>query len=228
MAFEKFKTALSLFFQSCAFFVVFFMLMRLGLQTVHHAPVIHSALVPVTPIEMRASSDLEDPSYLKPDTQRFFKTPWNENSYFEEVNENVKIPAHQADKDVKVLVKKRVQDGLPLVSVRISKTFEVENEVQKKKDEESALTEKEEETSVFEKPFTIQLVTYRSEARAQEEVLNLKEAGYNSFIIPSGEFFQVCINRFKEKEVALQALNKLKNIRDFYSYQDAYVRAVIR
>ncbi len=239
MAFEKFKTCLSLFFQSCAFFIVFFMLMRVGLQTVHQAPVIRSPLLKVVPIEMRESKDVSDSSYLKAEPEYTLKETFIKTLEMDLAKKLAKVEAETPKKDIEVLVTKRVQNGMPFVSVSVSKTFEVPKEElqEDSKKEESLKEETTNDLSIQEEdlqsllhdnPFTIQLVTYRSEARAQEEVANLKKSGYNSFIIPSGDFFQVCINRFKEKEVALQQLSELKNVQNFYSYQDAYVRPVMR
>lgn len=77
-------------------------------------------------------------------------------------------------------------------------------------------------------PFTIQLVTYMSQARAAQEVEALRGVGRGAFIIPSGAYFQVCIDRFSEKFDARETMLELERQGMLDSYQDAYVRPVQR
>lgn len=77
-------------------------------------------------------------------------------------------------------------------------------------------------------PYTIQLVTYMSEARATEEVEQLRGRGRAAYIIPSGEYYQVCIEHFAEKLKAHETMNELERQGILDTYRDAYVRPVRR
>ncbi len=56
------------------------------------------------------------------------------------------------------------------------------------------------------KPYTIQLCTYRGQALAEKEVALLRKKGYYSFIIPSGDYYQVCAGQYMTKEHAKKDL----------------------
>lgn len=70
--------------------------------------------------------------------------------------------------------------------------------------------------------YTIQVITFTSQSRAEEEVRKLKEKGYPSFIIPGGRFFQVCVDRFETLNEARQKLFLLKE--EGFAPRDAYIR----
>lgn len=72
--------------------------------------------------------------------------------------------------------------------------------------------------------YTIQLVTYKSEQRAEQQVARLNEQGYRAFIIPSGEYYQVCVERLQTKEIARTVKMQLQ--RETGKYGDAYIRMV--
>lgn len=74
-------------------------------------------------------------------------------------------------------------------------------------------------TSSSNKPYTIQLVTYIKKDLAQKEITILKNEGYNVFVVPSGDFFQVCVGLYGTKENALKDWNKLRK-----RYKDCYIR----
>lgn len=76
--------------------------------------------------------------------------------------------------------------------------------------------------------YTIQLVTYEREERAKKEVEKLGEKGHRAFIIPSGKFYQVCIETFPEKNLALRKLLELRSVGYERVYAGAYVRPVKR
>jgi hypothetical protein len=78
------------------------------------------------------------------------------------------------------------------------------------------------------KSFTIQLVTYKNEKLARREADNLTAKGHRVFVIPSGKYFQVCIEIFEEKAQASRKLSELQA--DGYQklYQGAFVRPVAR
>ncbi len=73
--------------------------------------------------------------------------------------------------------------------------------------------------------YTIQLVTYKDQLLAKNEVNRLREKGYESFIIPSGSFYQVCINYYQSKFATRSTLHELKVEG---RYPGAYVRPVTR
>ena len=56
------------------------------------------------------------------------------------------------------------------------------------------------------KPYTIQLVTHRKKEFAENEMNTLRTQGVYSFIIPSGEYFQVCAGLYASKEEAKKDL----------------------
>jgi len=73
--------------------------------------------------------------------------------------------------------------------------------------------------------YTIQLVTYTNERQAGNEISRLESSGHNGFVIPSGRFYQVCSEYFKNRH---QATNLLKNFRSSGRYPDAYIRPIVR
>jgi len=76
--------------------------------------------------------------------------------------------------------------------------------------------------------YTIQLATYRRKDQAETEVLRLKKRGHDAFIIPSGKFFQVCVEKFEKRPEAFQKLLELKSGGLDRVYQGAYVRPVAK
>ena len=75
---------------------------------------------------------------------------------------------------------------------------------------------------VFTPKYTIQLITFTSRTRAEEEVKKLKEKGFQGFIIPGGKFFQVCVDGFEKMNDAKAKLLQLKQ--DGFAPRDAYIR----
>lgn len=73
--------------------------------------------------------------------------------------------------------------------------------------------------------WTIQVVTYTAQERADQEVASLKKEGYFAFVIPSGKYYQVCIDTFSSKD---KAQATLKKILSSGRYRDAYIRKVKR
>ena len=73
--------------------------------------------------------------------------------------------------------------------------------------------------------YTVQLVTYDSEDLAVKEIGRLKSKGHESFIIPSGRYFQVCANYFENHA---KARSFLKQFRENGRYPDAFIRPVAR
>ncbi len=73
--------------------------------------------------------------------------------------------------------------------------------------------------------FTIQVITYVSERLANEEVQRLSKKGHKAFVVPSGKYFQVCVDIFQNKKLALQKLTQLRSLEIYKtSYPGAYVK----
>jgi len=72
--------------------------------------------------------------------------------------------------------------------------------------------------------FTIQLATYKAESIAQKKIEALSSQGLNGFLIPSGAYYQVCVNGFSKKVEATQSLTRLKS--KGIAPRDAYVRMI--
>ncbi len=73
-----------------------------------------------------------------------------------------------------------------------------------------------------EKRFTLQLATYVTTDRAEEQIQKLKKLGYNAFVIPSGKYFQVCIEKLQTKSTAQSLKTRIQN--ETHLYPDAYIR----
>lgn len=69
------------------------------------------------------------------------------------------------------------------------------------------------------KPYTIQLITYKKKDQAEQEMVSLKKKGYYSSIISSGDYYQVCVGQYANKEEALRDL-KLFGAK----YKDCFLR----
>lgn len=70
--------------------------------------------------------------------------------------------------------------------------------------------------------YTIQIVTYLTLSRAQQEVDRLKEKGHRAFAIQEGKFFYVCIEAFQSTREAGIQLSILK--KQGFAPDDAYIR----
>ncbi|MBI1978049.1 MAG: SPOR domain-containing protein [Candidatus Omnitrophica bacterium] len=75
------------------------------------------------------------------------------------------------------------------------------------------------------KLYTVQLVTYNNKQLAQREIERLKSKGFEGFVIPSGSYFQVCVNYFESRTKARDFLNGFS---DSGRCPDAYIRPVVR
>ena len=69
------------------------------------------------------------------------------------------------------------------------------------------------------KPYAIQLVTYKRKDLAEKEVTTLKKSGFYSFIIPSGDYYQICAGQYASKEDAAKDLKTLAA-----KYKDSFLR----
>ncbi len=72
---------------------------------------------------------------------------------------------------------------------------------------------------VSSKIYTIQIVTHRKKELAEAEMNGLRAKGFYSFIIPSKEYFQVCVGQFASKEEAKGDLDRFKA-----KFKDSYIR----
>jgi hypothetical protein len=70
--------------------------------------------------------------------------------------------------------------------------------------------------------YTIQVITFTNEQRAEQEVGRLKKSGYRAFIIPRGKYFQVCADAFQTVSEAKQKMSQLKQ--QGFAPSDAYIR----
>ncbi len=70
-----------------------------------------------------------------------------------------------------------------------------------------------------EKPFTIQVASFKTRTLAEKELSRLKNIGYSSDLLKRGEFFIVCVGAYAKKELAQQTLKDLRRV-----YKDSYVR----
>ncbi len=82
-----------------------------------------------------------------------------------------------------------------------------------------SLTPKPLATPDITKPYTIQLVTYKKRDLAEKDVAMLRKNGLYAFIIPSGDYFQVCEGQYATKEEAKKDLKLLSG-----RYKDCYLR----
>ena len=74
------------------------------------------------------------------------------------------------------------------------------------------------------KVFTIQLVGYKSSARADQEIQKLKAKGFNAFSVAGTKITSVCLEKFSNRSSALKRLAALKN--SLKPYKGAYIRSV--
>ena len=70
-----------------------------------------------------------------------------------------------------------------------------------------------------EKPFTVQVASFRTRTLAEKELSRLKDIGYSSDVLKKGNFFIVCVGTYEKKELAQKTLIDLTRI-----YKDCYVR----
>ncbi len=70
--------------------------------------------------------------------------------------------------------------------------------------------------------YTIQVITFTSQAVAEKHLKRLAEKGHKSFLISKGKYLHVCVDGFDSKEQADQILRKLKE--QGIAPKDAYVR----
>lgn len=69
------------------------------------------------------------------------------------------------------------------------------------------------------KPYTVQVVAYRSQPRAQSEVAQLTQKGYAARMVVQGALYVVCVGEYSSRYEAQKDLRALKRI-----YGDSYLR----
>ena len=58
-----------------------------------------------------------------------------------------------------------------------------------------------------EKPYTIQLVTYRKREYAEAELNAVRKMGFSGYLVQKGEYFLVCVGQYASKDGAKKDLN---------------------
>lgn len=115
-----------------------------------------------------------------------------------------------------VIVRENGSEGEPIKATSktaaIEQTATVIAEVQ----------EKNELKNLPEGKYTIQLVTYKTQSQASQQLNKLKDKGFRGFTIPSGSFIQVCVNAFNDRNEAKRMLKELRSLG--LAPQDAYIR----
>lgn len=135
------------------------------------------------------------------------------------------IPA-QVKEPVKLTAPKEIVPGVVTTSEAIQ---EPAAPVEKAEEPQIVITEaKAVETpakqAALDGKYTIQVVTYVSEKQAERQIDHLKSKGYEAFVVPSGKYFQICVNAFSNKQSALSQLQALQVQK--LAPHDAYVRSM--
>ncbi|HTL48823.1 MAG TPA: SPOR domain-containing protein [Verrucomicrobiae bacterium] len=191
--------------QICSLFAACALWIRIGIGTIENCALLRLPIVPV--VSHQPLGKIQH-GYLKATLPT---------QYF------IKIQARNIEETIALLAPKTPK-AAPAVKV------EMKTEAPKPQVETAEPERRSEPIAVepAENPYTIQLVTYMSEARAMQEVEALKGKGCGAFIIPSGSYYQVCINHFAEKPQAHEEMLKLQNQGVLDVYQGAYVRQIHR
>ena len=74
-------------------------------------------------------------------------------------------------------------------------------------------------STAVEKPYTIQLVTYRKKELADAEIATVRKMGYTAYIDRKGEYLQVCAGQYATKDTAK---------RDLATFQKRYEGCFLR
>ncbi len=72
--------------------------------------------------------------------------------------------------------------------------------------------------------YTIQVITYKWQPAAERRAKELAQKGLTTYVIPSGQYFLVCVDSFDSKEKARLTLSQLKTQK--FIPADAYIRPV--
>ncbi len=68
-------------------------------------------------------------------------------------------------------------------------------------------------------PYTIQVISFKSQKNADREITRLQNQGFEAFVIQSGEWRQICVGRYKDREDAASDIEILQK-----RYPGAYLR----
>ncbi len=93
----------------------------------------------------------------------------------------------------------------PVTDTVVEQSVEVQKQVEVKPDSKEAIKKAIPPTPA-EKPFTIQVASYKTRHHAEKELSRLKTKGYSSEILKKGDYFILCIGSYAKKELANQAL----------------------
>ena len=69
------------------------------------------------------------------------------------------------------------------------------------------------------RPYTIQVIAYRSKKLAQEELVKLSKKGFDPFIIVGGGYYQICANEYATHDKAKKDFKQMKR-----TYKDCFIR----
>jgi cell division septation protein DedD len=75
------------------------------------------------------------------------------------------------------------------------------------------------EVEILKDFYTVQVASFKQEKYAKQEAMNLKQKGYQIFVIPKGQHSIVCVGRFAKKTEAVAMSGKLRRF-----YKDCVVR----
>lgn len=73
------------------------------------------------------------------------------------------------------------------------------------------------------RPFTIVASTFSNRSAATGEAKKLAASGFEIFVLQAGGYYHVCVGKFANKESAMPALIKIKQMFG-QSYKDAYIK----
>lgn len=74
--------------------------------------------------------------------------------------------------------------------------------------------------------YTIQLASFQDAEAARFVAKDLRAQGYETFVVKSGKYFAVCVEKFASKEEARLRLTEIRSSSGGTQYQDAFVRYV--
>lgn len=90
-------------------------------------------------------------------------------------------------------------------NVVIEQSAEVQKEATVKPEKKQEVV-KTAPSAAADKPFTIQVASYKTRNLAEKELTRLKNKGYSSDILKKGDYFILCVGSYAKKELANQAL----------------------
>jgi len=64
--------------------------------------------------------------------------------------------------------------------------------------------------AVTDKPYTIQLASYKTPDLAEKEISRIKAMGYSAYTLKKGDYFILCVGSFATKDAAKQTLTAME------------------